>query len=850
MSAEDRWQRLWSVFHSVRETPAGDRDAVLVQLCADDERLRADVLSLLCADQAGKTPLDAPPMVTAEGVRPLPRVGDSIGNYRLLSVMGRGGMGIVYEGLQEHPIRRRVALKLLRDELAHPADHARFEAERQALALLSHSHIARVFDGGTANGHPYFVMEHIDGTALTKWCDDEKLPIRARVELLVQACEAVQHAHQRGVIHRDLKPSNILVTVENGRPIPKVIDFGIAKGFGVRLSSESIETGAGTLLGTPEYMSPEQAMQGEVDTRADVYALGAILYELACGLLPFDFGSGTLLGAIERITRDDPPPPARRFLAADPARQQSIAAHRSISIDELLRVLRADLAWIISKAIERDRERRYGSAGELAIDLRRWLDDQPVLAGPPSGAYKLRKAIRRHRAAATAIAGIAAALILGLAGTTWMAAVAAGERDAARAAGDAARREAAVAKATAAFVEQMLAAPDPGSGAAGAASARDVRVADVLGRAEKELTTLEREPEVAAALRHTLARSYYGLGLYKPAQSLLEQVIADRRRLLGHDHPATLAAQHDLALAYKRLGDERAPGLARRTYEARERTLGRDHEDTITSLDEYADQIRRSDLPAAERLTRDALQRSRGALGEDARLTMAVACNLSQIFRTRGSLDEAERLNRDVYTRRLKLLGADHPDTINVASHLATILYERGATDESLQLFTSALAGYQRAYGPDHNDTLSVRNNLAVLFWMSKRFAESEKEFREIVATYGRTIGPESPSALRARYNLARVVLSGGNAAESAAIYRELLPVAEKKLTMKDADLANIRMGYAMTLADLGRRAEGERLMAMAHRQLVELFGPDDKRTKVAADRLAALKTTGRIASR
>lgn len=843
MSAEDRWQRLWSVFHSVREAPSGERDVVLSRLCADDASLRDEILSLLRADTAAHSAFEAAPMVTTEGVQSLPRVGESIGNYRLLSVMGRGGMGVVYEGLQEQPIRRRVAVKLLRDELAHPADHARFEAERQALALLSHSHIARVFEGGTANGHPYFVMEHIEGMALTKWCDDHQLTVRSRIELLIQACEAVQHAHQRGVIHRDLKPSNILVTVENGRPIPKVIDFGIAKGFGIRLTRESIDTLTGTLLGTPEYMSPEQAMQGDVDTRADVYALGTILYELACGLLPFDFSKGTLLGAIERVTRDDPPPPARRFLAGDSAQQQAIASHRSASVEELLRALRSDLAWIIGRAIDRDRERRYGSAGELAIDLRRWLDDQPVLAGPPSGIYKLRKAIRRHRAAATAIAGIAAALIFGLAGTTWMASVAAAERDAARAAGEAARREAAVAKATAGFVEQMLAAPDPGTGAAGAESARDVRVVDILGRAEKDLTTLQQEPEVAAALRHTLAKSYYGLGLYKPAQSLLEQVIADRRRLLGNRHPATLAAQHDLALAYKRLGDARALPLARRTYEARQEALGRDHEDTIASLDEYADQIRRSDLPEAERLTRDALQRSRAALGEDARLTMAVACNLAQIFRTRGSMDEAEKLNRDVYVRRQKLLGSDHPDTINAASHLAALLYERGNAEEALQLFTAAAAGYQRAYGPDHNDTLRARNNLAVLFWTNKRFGEAEKEFREIVAAYGRTIGTDSLDALRARYNLARVLLGGGKARESAAIYRDLLPTAEKKLSMKDADLANIRMGYAMTLADLGQRSEAERLMTTAHRQLVNLFGAGDKRTRVVADRLAALKT-------
>ena len=406
-------------------------------------------------------------------------------------------------------------------------------------------------------------------------------------------------------------------------------------------------------------MSPEQAMQGEVDTRADVYALGTILYELACGLLPFDFGNRTLLGAIECITRDDPPPPARRFLAADVARQQTIADSDRFG-RELRHVLRSDLAWIISKAIDRDRERRYGSAGELAIDLRRWLEDQPVLAGPPSGVYKLKKAIRRHRAAAAAIAGIAAALILGLAGTTWMAAVAAAERDAARASGDKARSEAAVAKATAAFVEQMLAAPDPGTGAAGAASAREVRVVDVLGRAEKELTTLEREPEVSAALRHR-CQKHYGLG----STACAAFSSGDRRPAPASSATITCTRPRSTILpAVKLLPTNELPLPP--TYEARkERRAGHETPSpgTSTRSDRRSDLRRPSDSPATR--CSDPAARSRGC-----RLTWPWRC-IYKIFRTRGSW-KRRKAHRDI--TRAGIRSSDRHPTTHVASPSGAVL--------------------------------------------------------------------------------------------------------------------------------------------------------------------------------
>ena len=844
---EDRWQRLWSVFHSVRELPESDRSLELQRLCGDDGKLRDEVASLLAADTAGKSALEILPALD-ERIPSLPGVGDAIGHYKLVSVIGRGGMGIVYEGLQEEPLRRRVAIKLLRDELSNPVDSARFEAERQALALLSHSHIARVFEGGTSNGHPYFVMEHVAGETLTAWCDRERLPLRARIELLIQVCDAVQHAHQRGVIHRDLKPSNIIVTIEDGRPIPKVIDFGIAKGIGVRLSNASIETRIGTLLGTPQYMSPEQASQDEVDTRTDVYAIGTMLYELVCGAIPFEFGEESLLAALDRICREEPPPPAARFAALPAETQTAIAAARSTTPEELTKSLRGEIEWITRKALEKEPDSRYASAGDLARDLKHHLEDRPVTAGPPSGMYRLRKAIRRHRAAAAGIAGISIALILGLLGTTWMAAVASRERDAARVARDRAERDAAIAKKTTEFVEGMLSAPDP---SASAAAVRETKIVDVLDRATKELDRLQDEPEVASAFRHTLAKTYFGLGIYPTAQVMLEKTYSDRVRLLGPEHRATLSAAHDLATTYRRLNDtKRSLPLIRRTFQTRERVLGRDHEDTIESAAEYGVILYRTgDLEKAEAVLRDGLVRSHRALGRDSRESLALSNTLANVLQSRGSEAEAEALQRDVVARRERLLGPAHPDTINASHTLANILYEMGRTADAFAIFAGTIDTYRRLFGEEHPRTLTARNNYAVVLWKAKQFPEAEAQLREVAAAWAKTTGADGPETLVARNNLARLILDNGRVDEALFMYRDLMPDAEKRLTAKDRDLATFRQGYAITLAAAGKPKEAEREITAAHQQMLALFGPEDRRTKQASSRVAELKATGRIKS-
>jgi len=348
--------------------------------------------------------------------------GDEVGAYRIVSVLGEGGFAVVYRAEQLHPVRRIVALKAIKAGLDTRQVLARFEAERQALAVMSHTSIARVYDAGTTDrGRPYFVMEHVDGRPFTEHCDERRLPIAARLELFLQVCDAIQHAHQKGIIHRDLKPANVLVTIEGERPVPKVIDFGIAKALGGDLTDSSIETEAGQVIGTPAYMSPEQAsgVIEDVDTRTDIYALGVMLYETLAGARPFDFTAlrGHGLAAVQRVIReDDPPRPSARFLALR-ERREPVAAARGATRAALTRQLRGDLDWITMKALAKEPTARYASASELASDVRRHRRNEPVLAGPPSVLYRLRKVLRRRRRTVATIAIVSLAVIL----TGWIA---------------------------------------------------------------------------------------------------------------------------------------------------------------------------------------------------------------------------------------------------------------------------------------------------------------------------------------------------------------------------------------------------------------------------------------------
>ena len=419
------------IFTNALKREAGDREVYLAQACGDDVALRKQVDALLAEHVQLGSFLESPPPAFARTVddRPMARdpialgPGTRIGPFKLIEQIGVGGMGVVYVAAQSHPVARKVALKLIKPGLDTRQVINRFDAERQALALMDHPNIAKVFDAGsTESGQPYFVMELVNGVPITEYCDSHRLTPRDRLELFLPVCQALQHAHQKGIIHRDLKPSNVLVTQYDAKPVPKVIDFGVAKATGPKLTEETLYTGFGALVGTLEYMSPEQAVQNQldVDTRSDIYSLGVLLYELLTGSTPLDHkraNRAALLELLRIIKEEEPPKPSTRLSSTDEL--PSVAANRGLDPKKLSILVRGDLDWIVMKALEKDRTRRYETANALARDLQRHLADEVVEARPPSANYRLRKFVRRNRGLVVAVALITLALVGGVVGTTW-----------------------------------------------------------------------------------------------------------------------------------------------------------------------------------------------------------------------------------------------------------------------------------------------------------------------------------------------------------------------------------------------------------------------------------------------
>ena len=485
---------------------------------------------------------DAPPDFSAASV-----AGRVVaGRYRLREVLGEGGMGTVYRADQTEPLRRQVALKLIKIGMDSRAVLARFDAERQALALMDHPNIARVFDGGTTQtGQPFFVMELVKGEPITAYCDRLRLPVRARLELFVAVCQAVQHAHQKGIIHRDLKPSNVMVTEVDGRPTPKVIDFGVAKATEFSLTDRSLaDTGA--IVGTPTYMSPEQADPNsmDIDTRTDVYALGVILYELLAGSPPIDatqFKRGAILEMLRMVREVDPPRPSTKLSTS--VALPNIAASRDIAPEHLKRALAGDLDWIVMKALEKDRTRRYETANGFGADILRHLANEPVVAAPPSRSYRLRKFVRKHRGAVMAASLILLALLAGIVGTT-LGLIAA----------DARRREAETNLAFATKGNEILGSVfdglDPSESYATVAEFRGA-LRDNLNKAIRELDGAAiGDPLIVAAMQEKLGTSLVGLGETVDAIAVLKRSTETRKARLGPDHPDSLSSMENLAMAY------------------------------------------------------------------------------------------------------------------------------------------------------------------------------------------------------------------------------------------------------------------------------------------------------------
>ncbi|MEM8488372.1 MAG: protein kinase [Bacteroidota bacterium] len=536
-NALDKLERL---FKAARLLQGEAQEAFVAAACADDKAMQAELTSLLAADAEAEEDSFLDGAVNVEQVvHAVEALNDAqIGPYKLIEQLGAGGMGEVWLAEQKEPIKRQVAFKLIKLGMDTKEVVARFDSERQALAVMDHPNIAKVFDAGvTSTGRPYFVMELVRGVPVNEYCDNRRLSTIERIELFMDICRAVQHAHQKGVIHRDLKPSNVLISEQDDRPVPKVIDFGIAKAVGYNLTTHTLVTSIGQLVGTPAYMSPEQAERGgfDVDTRTDVYSLGVMLYELLVGTKPLDL-KAKAQQAIHKAIRDSQVPRPSTRLTSLGAKKDTIAAHRQTTPDQLERELRGDLDWIVLKSIEKDRARRYDTVNGLAMELRRYLNNEPVMARPPSMAYRMQKFIRRHQTGVIAGCLIFLALIGGITAAT------VGLLRAQRAEA-LAQEEATTAERVSDFMIQLFEVSDPSVARGNSITAREI----LDEGAERIESELQDEPAIRARLMHTMGRVYWELGLENESTNMLEEAIRLRKETLGSDHPDVAESLRALA---------------------------------------------------------------------------------------------------------------------------------------------------------------------------------------------------------------------------------------------------------------------------------------------------------------
>jgi non-specific serine/threonine protein kinase/serine/threonine-protein kinase len=720
-----------------------------------------------------------------------------LGPYRLLQKVGEGGMGEVWRAEQGEPLRRQVAIKVIKAGMDTRQVVARFEAERQALALMDHPGIARVYDAGeTPRGLPYFAMEYVPGEPITTYADRHRLGMRERLELFRDVCAGVQHAHQKGVIHRDLKPSNVLVTVEGGKALPKIIDFGVAKATSQRLTEKTLYTELGVLVGTPEYMSPEQAeMTGlDVDTRTDVYALGVMLYELLTGALPFGPRELRQAGFEEirrRIREVDPPRPSTRVrtLGEDSA---EAAKNRRTDPGRLVSRLKGDLDWIVMKAMEKDRTRRYGSPGEMAADVERHLKHEPVMAGPPGAGYRARKFVRRHRfGVAVAAAGVAA--LVGFSVTM---------------AGQARRiaRERDRAERVSQFLVELFRVSDPGLARGNTITAREVldRGAE---RIEKELGG---EPLVQAQLMATMGWVYRNLGLYAKAEPLCTRAVDLRRRTLGAEHPDTLRTQTGLAAVYRFQGrDAEAEDLLRVTSEAQRRVLGSDHPDALSSYSDLGVIYERQGRATESGKIKEAVLASRRrVLGDDHPDTLWSMNNVAWYLLTAGRHEEAEPLFREAIERRNRVSGADHPDTLWVTNNLGQLLRAQGRLAEAEQVFLKVLDARRRVLGAEHLTTLKTMTDLAMVYAEQRRFSEGETLYLEALATLRRTIGPVNLNTLVLMTNMGELYIWMERSDDAERVYRESHEIGRRLHAEQRIRSGEAAYNLACLMMARGRRAE------------------------------------------
>jgi eukaryotic-like serine/threonine-protein kinase len=726
---------------------------------------------------------------------------ERLGPFRIVRLLGEGGMGTVYEAEETGPVRRPVALKVIRAGLDSADIIARFEAERQALAVMNHPGIARVLHAGaTETGQPYFAMELVRGHPLTEYCDTKKLDVRQRLELFILVCQAVQHAHQKGVIHRDLKPNNVLVTDGDSTPLPKIIDFGVAKALGQQLTDKTLVTHWGQTMGTAAYMSPEQADSSgmDVDTRSDIYSLGVMLYELLVGSLPVDpieVGLHVFLANLV-MGESEPPRPSVRFATLNGQTGGEVARTRSTDTPHLRRQLKGDLDWIVMKAMESDRARRYETANGLAMDIRRYLNDEPVTARPPSTTYRVRKFVRRHRVgvagAAAGVALIAAAAVLATVGFVK-----------ARQAEHRAQEEAAAAQAVTDFLVDLFRVADPNE-----ARGRAITARELLDRGSARVAReLAGQPVLQGRITHTIGTVYDALGLYQPSKAMLLNALAVRERELGPNDLSVAETLNSLAKVARLNGDiVGADSLYARVLRIREAALGPDHIDVGTTLSGLAAlrsmQGRDSE---ADSLYGRILRIDSASLGPEHPRLANDLMGLAAVRYGQGRFAPAETLMKASLRIQEQRLGNDHPDVAAILNNLGALYWQLGRYDDALKQYERTLVIFEKSLGPSHPDVASALSNMGEAQWMLKHNAEAEPLLRRALKVFEATVDPSHPNIAQTLNTLAGVLRDQRRYAEAEPLYRRALGISEQMLGADNPLTVKIRTDYALMRKLAGR---------------------------------------------
>jgi serine/threonine protein kinase/tetratricopeptide (TPR) repeat protein len=817
------------LFLAAVERSGAHRASYLSDHCADPD-VRAAVERLLAAHDEPAGILNQPAQgMPTEGYTPIAeRVGMMIGPYKLMEQIGEGGFGLVFVAEQTEPVRRKVALKIIKPGMDSKQVIARFEAERQALALMDHPHIAKVLDAGaTDSGRPYFVMELVRGIPITDYCDKNQLTPRDRLDLFITVCQAIQHAHQKGVIHRDVKPSNVLVTSHDDKPVAKVIDFGVAKAIHQHLTEKTIYTQFAQMIGTPLYMSPEQAeMSGlDIDTRSDIYSLGVLLYELLTGSTPLEkkrFAKAAYDEIRRLIREEEPPRPSTRLSSSDSL--ASIAAQRHTEPAKLSQLVRGDLDWITMKALEKDRTRRYETANSLVRDIQRHLCDEPVEAGPPSAAYRLRKFIRRNRLAVfcTALTVACALAVLvnhtlgmfeirrerdrALAAEQAATAAADSERNAKvdaeeqkekamqsaqreadeRKKADTAKTEAQVkedeANAVVKFFQDRVFSAGRPKGEAGGLG-HDVALREAIKASLPALgTSFRDQPLVEARLRLTLGTTFGYLGDDAQAAEQFEQASALFTSHNGPDNPDTLKSMNNLAICYSALNRHaEALQLHEATLAARKRVLPPDHPHTFASMHNVANTYAAMNRHAeALRLREEVLAAQKRVLPPDHPDTLTSMHNLALSYAALKRHTDALTLRQETLAARKRVLPPDHPDTLQSMNNLANSYAALNRHAEAIKLYEEALTSQKRVLPPDHPETLRSMNNLALSYAALNRHAEALKLREETLAARKSVLASDHPDTIQSMNNLANSYAALNRHAEALPLLDEVLAKADE----------------------------------------------------------------------